>query len=74
MGLLFGVSPVLRAAEVFTPEDVARVRWVSSAAISPNGERIAYVLGVPRQPFEGENGPAWAELHVVDADGLPGPS
>ena len=69
VGLLFGVGPVLRAAEVFTPEDVARVRWVSSAVISPDGERIAYVLGVPRQPFEGENGPAWGELHVVDADG-----
>lgn len=59
----------LSAQEVFTPEHIAKLRTVVSAKISPNGEQIAYVLNVPRIPFEGEDGPAWRELHVVDLEG-----
>lgn len=58
--------------EVFTPRRVARVRSVSAAAISPNAERIAYLLSVPRDPWakrgdsDGKyvDGPNWAELHL----------
>jgi dipeptidyl aminopeptidase/acylaminoacyl peptidase len=59
----------LSAQEVFTPEHVAKLRTVLSAEISPNGEQIAYVLNVPRIPFEGDDGGAWRELHVVDREG-----
>ena len=55
--------------EVFTPEHVARIRQVSSCKLSPDGRHIAYVLQVPRKPFEDDDGPEWAELHVVDVAG-----
>lgn len=54
-----------------TPRDVARLRGVTFAAISPDGTHAAYLLSVPRDPFaEGDDkfadGPAYSELHVVD--------
>lgn len=59
-----------RAAEVFTPRDVARTRYCASPVISPDGARIAYLLMIPRDPYEQdhvdfEDGPAYAELHVL---------
>jgi dipeptidyl aminopeptidase/acylaminoacyl peptidase len=41
--------------------------------MSPDGSQIAYVLSVPRQPGVDEDGPAWAELHVVGRDGVSRP-
>jgi dipeptidyl aminopeptidase/acylaminoacyl peptidase len=55
--------------ERFTPHHVAKLRSVTSAAISPDGSRIAYVLSVPRKPGVDEDGPSWAELHVIGPDG-----
>ena len=49
-----------------TPEQVARLRSVTSAKLSPNGQHIAYTLSVPRDPLREENGSAWAELHVIE--------
>ena len=49
-----------------TPKDVAKLRSVASAELSPDGKAIAYVLSVPRELFVEENGPAWRELHVWD--------
>ena len=51
-----------------TPADVARLRSVTSAAISPGGAQVAYTLSVPRNPWKEKNGPAWVELHVVDTE------
>ena len=62
------------AAEGLTPWDVARLRSVRSAAVSPGGGHVAYTVAVPRDPFEDEDGPAWRELHVVSlADGASRP-
>jgi len=55
--------------EKFTPHHIARLRAVTSAAISPDGSRIAYVLSVPRKPNVDEDGPSWGELYVVGPDG-----
>ena len=55
--------------EKFTPHHVAKIRAVTSAAISPDGSKVAYVLSVPRKPNVDEDGPSWAELHVVGPDG-----
>ena len=55
--------------KLFTPEHVAQVKTVRAAEISPDGQNIAYVLDVPRKLFSKEDGPPWAELHVVDRDG-----
>ncbi len=57
------------AQSALTPHDIARLRNVTSAEISPDGQSIAYVLSVPRIPFEEPDGPAWAELHVADTTG-----
>ncbi|MCA1732372.1 MAG: S9 family peptidase, partial [Acidobacteria bacterium] len=46
---------------------------VGSVAISPDGTRTAYVLSVPRDPFETDNGRAWGELHVIGSDGVSRP-
>lgn len=61
-------SPLLGSG-AFTPQDVARIRSVSSVAMSPDGSRIAYTLAVPRRPLVDDDGAAWAELHVVGRDG-----
>jgi dipeptidyl aminopeptidase/acylaminoacyl peptidase len=53
------------AAEPFTIEDAARLRSVTQVAMSPDGEHIAYILSVPRIPFEEDDGGAWTELHVT---------
>jgi dipeptidyl aminopeptidase/acylaminoacyl peptidase len=59
----------LRGAESFTPQHVARVRAVTAAVVSPDGREVAYVLSVPRKPMVDDDGPAWTELHVVNAGG-----
>ncbi len=57
------------AADGLTAADVARLRQVTAAELSPDGRQVAYILSVPRRPFEEDNGPAWSELHVVDTRG-----
>ena len=61
--------PALAASQGMTLEQVAKVRAVSQAAISPDGRNIAYVLSVPRQPGVDDDGPARAELHMLSRDG-----
>ena len=61
------------ADDVFTFEHVAKLRQVTVAKMSPDGAQIAYVLSVPRRPFEDDDGSAWAELHVVDTQGASRP-
>lgn len=69
--LALAILPSLAAAggDVLSPHDVARLRAVSSAAISPDGSTIAYTLAVPREPGVDEDGSAWVELHVIARDG-----
>lgn len=64
------VAGAARAADdVMTPEHVAKLRGVTSAVISPDGEHVAYTLSVPRTPFEDDNGGAYSELHIADVQG-----
>ena len=67
--LLAALAAPLAAKELLAPRHVAKLRSVSAAVISPDGSRIAYVLTVPRPPLAEKDGPAWAELHVVDESG-----
>ena len=62
-------SSGLAFAAGLTPKDVARIRTVFEIKISPDGRNVAYTLNVPRRPFEGKDGPAWTELHVVGREG-----
>jgi len=49
--------------------DVARTRFVVDAAISPDGERIAWRMADPRIPGRDEDGPARLPLFVTAIDG-----
>lgn len=44
---------------------LAAIRTAGSATISPNGQWIAFLHSVPRNPGIDKDGPAWSELHVV---------
>src|SRR3990167_3079082 len=68
--LLAALAVPLAAKEPFAPRHVAKLHSVAAAVISPDGSRIAYVLTVPRPPLAEKDGPAWAELHVVDSSGV----
>ncbi len=53
-----------------TLRDVARLGAVSAAELSPDGRHVAFLRAVPRAPLVDDDGPSWAELHVIDlADG-----
>jgi len=73
VGTLIGVSSAGAGQRAFTPEDVAKLRVVTAVEMSPDGKSVAYVLSVPRKPFEEDDGPAWTELHVVGTDGTSRP-
>ncbi len=62
-------APARGQEQTFSHQHVARMRFVSSAEVSPDGKQVAYVLSVPRELPREKDGPAWAELHVVDASG-----
>jgi dipeptidyl aminopeptidase/acylaminoacyl peptidase len=49
-----------------TAHDVASIRTVSNAVVSPDGERVAFLVSVPRNPLEESDGTAWRRLHVLD--------
>jgi dipeptidyl aminopeptidase/acylaminoacyl peptidase len=59
------VATSVAAGEPFTLLDVARTRTVGSVAMAPDGRTVAYVLNVPRDPYDRDDGPEWAELHVA---------
>ena len=71
LGALLAVPLSTHAAESkgMTLQQIAKTRAVSDVQAQPRGGAIAYTLSVPRTPGEGKDGPAWNELHVIDAAG-----
>ncbi|MEW5702826.1 MAG: S9 family peptidase [Candidatus Zixiibacteriota bacterium] len=69
LSCLWIAASTVYAANGLTPQDVARIRGVTSAVISPDGSRIAYTLGVPRDLKDQDNGASWTELHMIESDG-----
>mgnify|MGYP001423391636 CR=1 FL=1 len=67
--LLALAVPALAAAGGLTLEQVAKIRSVTQASISPDGRNVAHVLSVPRAIGVDDDGPAWAELHVASREG-----
>jgi len=63
------VSASAVAGEGMTLQQLASIRAVTSAQISPGGTQVAYVLSVPRTPGVDEDGATRSELHVVDPAG-----
>ena len=60
--LAFGAVPL-------SLEDIAVLKRVTMVRMSPSGERIAYLLQVPRELYTEEDGPAHHELYVTDLEG-----
>jgi dipeptidyl aminopeptidase/acylaminoacyl peptidase len=50
-------------------EDVVALKVVTAAQMNPEGDRIAYLLSVPREIYRDDDGRSNRELHVVDFDG-----
>ena len=73
VAVVAALCPSAVAKELFTPQHVARLRVVTSARISPDGNYIAYVLRVPREPFEEPSGSSRGEIHVVYPNGVSRP-
>jgi dipeptidyl aminopeptidase/acylaminoacyl peptidase len=67
LAILFSLAA--RSAETFTPHHIARIRAVTAVTVSPDGSEVAYLLSVPRKPMVDDDGPAWTELHIVNANG-----
>lgn len=67
--LLLACPVVATAQSVMEPKHVAQLAPVIAAEISPNGEYIAYILSVPRQPLVDDDGTSHTHLHVVDRKG-----
>lgn len=71
--LTASVAQAFAQENTCTTHQMAKLRMVTQAEISPDGTRVAYVLSVPRTPLKEDDGPAWAELHVVTSDGASRP-
>lgn len=56
-------------ADGMTLKQLATLRHVGDAAVSPGGDMIAYTRVVPRRLVAEKDGPAWTELHLVGDDG-----
>ncbi len=54
---------------MLTAHRVASLRTVTSAAVAPDGSRIAFTLSVPRLPLVDDDGEPWSELWVTDLRG-----
>lgn len=61
--LLLLAPAALAQSETLTPYDIARIQTVGDVAVSPDGDHVAYLVSVPRDPFE-ENATPHTELHL----------
>lgn len=67
--LLLVFLPVAGGAAGLELRQLHELRQVGEVVISPDGRLIAYTRIVPRRLFDEADGPAWSELHIVDARG-----
>ena len=67
--LAFAFLATSSVAAPLTLEEIVQLRTVTAADLSPSGERIAYLLSVPRVPYVDDDGPPRTELHVTDLGG-----
>jgi len=56
-------------AEPLTLEDISVIKQVVTVRVSPAGDRIAYLLQVPREIYVDDDGKPYRELHVTDPEG-----
>lgn len=60
-------TTLMVAQETLTPEMVAKIETVTGAAVSGEGDHVAYTLSVPADPFK-ENKSAENHLYIYDTD------
>lgn len=66
--LAIGLVPAaLAAADAWTPELAFKVKRVSAVQVSPDGRRVAFIVGTAR--MEGEKSEWLSHVHVANADG-----
>ena len=65
--IILGVEGAYSAP--LTLEDVSSFRQVTTVRVSPVGDRIAYLLQVPREVYKDDDGLPYQELHVTDLVG-----
>lgn len=70
---LFSTQTAFSQLPGLSLEDVVSLKSVSGVFMSPGGDRIAYLLSVPRDLYSDDDGKAYAELHIVDLDGVSRP-
>lgn len=59
-------EPETRSPRGLDPRDVARLQWIQTATVSPDGRHVAFLRIVPRDLQDDPKGPAWSELWVYD--------
>lgn len=69
LALILLSLPAFALADGMSLEQIARLQQVGETAVSPDGRMIAFTRAVPRDLAEDEDGSAWSELHLIDADG-----
>jgi len=67
--LVFVSGITTTEASPLTLEDISSLKQVVTARMSPGGDRIAYLLQVPREIYADDNGSAYRELHITDIKG-----
>jgi len=65
--LLLLFAATANASDVFTANDVQRVKMCTEVAISPDGKKIAYTVDVQRDPGD-ERGSAYRELYLISTE------
>jgi len=67
--LVFVSAHATAVASPLTLEDISSLKQVVTARMNPAGDRIAYLLQVPREIYVDDDGSAYHELHVTDLNG-----
>ncbi|KZN64969.1 alpha/beta hydrolase family protein [Pseudoalteromonas luteoviolacea] len=70
---LASASSIASKADTITIEDIPKIQKVVSAAVSPDGESVAFTRSVPRELYVDKNGKNFTELHLVDDKGVERP-
>ncbi len=69
ISLAFILGPADTQTAPLTLEDISSIRHVTTVRMNPAGDRVAYLLEVPRELYKDDDGPSYHELHVTDLQG-----
>lgn len=58
-------APPEATADGFEIDHLSELEQVTAISLAPDGESVAYLRQVPRDPYKDEDGAAWSELHLA---------